>query len=110
MAVEIDPVWPTPQDCWHSHQGDFFQPPKPRHLMKLTLKIRSGQPTLALQMSVLPRPLDLGVRKQVRNEGGIEHQTQSGSILRQRLGFALVCARREFCLQTGIYFSEITQS
>jgi hypothetical protein len=42
MAMEIDPVWPTPQDCRHRHQGDFFQPTQPRYLMQLTLKISGG--------------------------------------------------------------------
>ena len=37
MAMEIDPVWPTPQDCRHRDQGDFFQPTQTRYLMQLTL-------------------------------------------------------------------------
>jgi hypothetical protein len=42
MAMEIDPVWPTPQDCRHRHQGDFFQPTQPRYLMQLTPRSEAG--------------------------------------------------------------------
>lgn len=43
MAVKIDPVWPTPQDCRHRDQGDFFQPTQPRYLMQLTPAITCPQ-------------------------------------------------------------------
>jgi len=43
MAVKIDPVWPTPQDCRHRDQGDFFQPTQPRYLMQLTLPLSGRQ-------------------------------------------------------------------
>jgi len=48
MAMEIDPVWPTPQDCRHRHHGDFFQPTQPRYLMQLTVfeRIRMLPPFL----------------------------------------------------------------
>ena len=45
---------------------------------------------------VVACPLEGLVRKQARNEGGMEHQSRSSSILCQRIGFALECAKEGF--------------
>ena len=76
MAVEIDPVWPAPQDCWHRQQRDDLQYIQHRHLMQLTLKISGGEEIPTVNWHYQSRSLNLDVGR---------HCLSSG------LGVALVC-------------------
>ena len=60
VAVKIDPVWPTPQDCWHRHPKDNLQPIQPQHLMQLTPRSEAGS-VISIASSVRARLLYLDV-------------------------------------------------